>query len=252
MDLKVLLHEVSELMRKLKEDWVKSDPENPDLAIYLHLWRDGELAVMAQCPLDRDTALQAAQIGAMGFGAEALSCTFESYHTEHENNPLTGKHWEHMEMQQVAQTIPDALEKGWVVECLTTSIHSRLGAYGLQSLAYRYKDGGIEWLTEKSEVIDSEHPEEGKGGGVMFDVLQMAITTPTIEERIAEMPKDSMGAVLSGTITDPEERLFHTDMATIAALKERELVAVVMLTAEPGSNRARWIDERLGPDARAF
>src|SRR6185503_18755085 len=146
MTLSEKLEMVTELMKKTKERWVSHEPDNPDLAMYLHIFRGDEPVITVQCPLDRDTALKAALLAAPGFSASDITLTFESYTTTHRKSPITGEPWMPREMQFVAQTVPDAFEKGWVNECLTTSAHSRNGEYALASQGYRIKDGKVEWL----------------------------------------------------------------------------------------------------------
>ena len=246
MDLRERTSDVVALMKKVKQDWVDSGPENPDLGIYLHFFRGDEVVAAAQCPLDRDVGLQAGQVGAMGFSATTMAMTFESYHSTLEKSPVTGERWQHQEMQFVAETHPDNDKEGWVNSCLTTSIHERGGGYILSSLPYRLVDGKLEWLDDLVIEVASATPEE-KGAGVMFSYLQAAMAQPTMEEQIAESIKtDEMAKAISGLITDTEQREFHSDMATFRTLQERDLVTAVVFSAISGSDRERWLAERFG------
>ena len=49
-------------------------------------------------------------------------------------------------------------------------------------------------------------------------------------------------------MTDPEYRLFHTDMATLTALNERKLIQSALVGAGEGTARAELLTERLGND----
>ena len=245
MDLSEKTQIVTDLMKSTKESWVERDPENPDLAIYLHLFRGDELVCTVQCPLNRDTALKAAHLAAAGFNASTITLTFESYHTELKESPITGKRWMPREMQFVAETHPEAWENGWVAECLTTSAHERGGGYELFSQAYRIKDGKVEWGDTKSVKHSNEQGDHE--GGLMFDHLQQAMATPTVEEQLEEQAKENpLAAMVAGLIEDPERRQFHIDMATAKALEDNDLAVGVMVLADDGSERAQWLAERLG------
>jgi hypothetical protein len=240
---------ISELMKETKESWVASEPENTDLAIYLHFWRGEEMIAMVQTPLDRDVGLEAGLIGAQGFAADTMSITFESYNSTLPKSPHTGKSWEPHEMQYTFEGVPENAEKHWVTECITTSGHERGGEFALTSMPYWIEDGKVVWQEEKNLSFTSGNEGDG-GGGVMFEYMQNAMSLPTIEEVMAEKAKDNrLIGMISDLITDEEIRFFHTDMATYTSMRERKLVSAIMFTAEPGSVRAKLIEERLGPEA---
>jgi len=250
VSLREKISQITDLMKLTKESWVATRPDNTDLAIYLHFWRGDDLVVMVQTPLDRDTGLAAGQVGAAGFAATTMSLTFESYHSELPESPNTGKPWEPHEMQYTFEAVPENREKHWVKECLTTTAHERGGGFILQSLPYTIEDYQTIW--SEPLVVDSEVVGEG-GGGVMYDYMQAAMAAPTIEEAMLAKGKDDpMAELVHSLVTDPEARLFHTDMATLTALKERNLVGSVVFTTVPGTLREQWIEERLGPDAIKF
>ena len=84
----------------------------------------------------------------------------------------------------------------------------------------------------------------------MFDWMQQAMAQPTIEEVMASKAEtDKIAAVISEMVTDPEMRLFHTDMATYKAMEDQHLLSAIMFSADPGSLRAEMIEERLGSQA---
>jgi len=149
-------------------------------------------------------------------------------------------------MQYTFEAVPQNRTERWVTECLTTSAHERGGQYGMQILPYMIEDGTVTW-SEKVMTVTSDG-EETAGGGVMFDFLRQVMAEPTIAEILAtESEKNQISALMNSLVTDEEARLFHTDMATYTALVERELATSIMFTAPAGSNRAKWIEERLGP-----
>jgi len=231
-------------MRQTKQDYVATSPDNNDLLIYLHFWRGDEMVAAVATPLDRDKGLQAALLGSTGFAADTVSITFEGYHTTYANSPITGKPWMPNEMQFVYQTMPEATEKGWIIESLNTSIHQRGGAYLLQSQAFTISNGTVDWREES--VIDPHH-ELTSGGGLMFDTMQDAISAPTIEERVAEAEDGGLNlAAKFAHAMDAETRQFHYDAACLAALQDRELAIAIILHAPRGSTRHRLIEERFG------
>jgi hypothetical protein len=239
MDLKEKLQKVVELMEGTKNDWVASEPDNVDLGIYLHFYRGDVLVAMALCPLNRDTALHAGQIGAMGFNADVMSITFESYHSNLETSPITGKSWKPHEMQFVFENHP---KKGWVNECLTTTIHERGGGFGLSSHAYRIADHQVEWLEVKMEMVSGD--EAVRGGGVMYEYLQQAMAAPSMEEVISES-EDPVTALMGTLLPDDEVRLTHEDLGTYQALKDKKLVISVIFFVAPGSTREKMLNSRL-------
>jgi hypothetical protein len=244
--LKEKMAQITDLMKFTKQDWVASKPDNTDMAMYLHFWRDDELVVAVQTPLDRDIGLAAGQVGAAGFAATTMSITFESYHSELGESPNTGRPWEPHEMQYTFEAVPENREKHWVRECLTTTAHERGGGFILQSMPYVIEDWEVIW--SEPLIVDSEVVGEA-GGGVMYDYLQQSMAAPTIAEAIATKGKnDPMMKLISDLIDDPEQRLFHIDMATYKIMRGRNLVTSVIFFAKKGTNRALLIKDRMVGD----
>jgi hypothetical protein len=248
VDLKERMSQVVDLMKTTKAEWVAQNPEDTDLAIYLHFWRDDFMVAAVQVPLDRDKALHAGRIAATGFGADAMSVAFESYHTELKESPLTGKPWRHHEMQYVAETHPEAREKGWVNECITITMHERGGDFALHSIPYLIKEDHVEWQEAQTQTVDSTVEGEGSGG-VMFDYLQDAMSQPRLMDLIAEKaPTDEMAAFMLSLVDDAEAQQFHADVGTLKAMEGQGLASGFVLFAEEGSKREKLIEERLGPE----
>lgn len=246
MDLVELLDTVAGLMRQTKEDWVATGPENPDLAIYLQFFRGEEPVASAQCPLDAHRAVRAASIGACGFNTDALAMTVESYHSDLKVSPLTGNPWLHREMQYLAETDPKALADGVVNTCLITTAHERGGRFAVQLQPYRITDTTVEWLTAKYERFTSDDVATRGDGRIMAE-LQQAMASPTaLELMAADASKNQALYALLNALSDPEAQLFHCDMATMRALRDQDLVTEVLLFADEGTNREKWLSERMG------
>jgi hypothetical protein len=249
MSLKERTKQINEVMQETKDNWVAEQPDSPDLAIYLHFWRGEELVVMVQSPMDRDLALQAASIGAMGFSADVMSITFESYHSNLKESPLTGNDWMPKEMQYVSETYPDAAEKGWVSPCLTTTIHNRDGDFCLYSLPYSLSEDKVIWGEPFAMYNSEEDKDKGQGTGVMFEWLQDAMQRPKATDLISEnLEQGNPMLKLVTEMLEEEALLFHGDVATMRTLKDKELVIAVALRATVGSKREELIRERFGDD----
>lgn len=247
MDLKEKVQAITEVMRTTKQDWVASEPENVDIAIYLHFWRGDELVATVQCPIDRDKGLQAARMGAAGFSADTLMMSFESYHSKLGQSPITGKSWAHQEMQYVFETDPEASAKGWVEECITTLAHERGGSYAMVSNGYGIEFGKVVWK-EFQEFVVSSADDGNHAAGMMFEFMQSAMAEPTIEERFAEeAKKDPTMAIVNGLVSDPERRLFHMDMATFKAMTEQNCAVAAVFSAKSGSLREELLNSREFP-----
>jgi hypothetical protein len=248
LDLREKTDQITEVMKKTKEDWVATKPENTDIAIYLHFWRGDDLVITLQCEVDRDKAMAAGDIGAMGFGADTMAITFESFHSSEGVSPLTGQRWRPHEMQYVFEAEPRNAVEHWVDECLTTTLHERGGGYVLNSNGYRIVGTKVIW-TEDQMFVSSEEEKEGSAAGVMFEYLQHAMANPTIETKIAEDAQTNpLTRFMTDSMDEPEQRLYHTDMATLTALNDRKLIQTALVGAEPGSLREKLLQERLGND----
>jgi len=238
---------VDATMRTTKESWVKTEPEDTDLAIYIHLWRGDDLVVTLLCPVDRDTGLSALHMAVAGFNATAVAMTFESYHSTLGTSPVTGKRWEHHEMQFVFETVPDSVEKGWVAECLTTTIHDRDSNVLMSSAAYAIEDKQVRWLTEE-EWPSGITGESGVPGGLMFEVISQAMKAPTLDEKLKE---EGPFKAFAESIGNEERQHFHMDVACLQALMDKKLITGSVLAAPTGSEREKWITERFGkPDVQ--
>lgn len=247
MDLNDKLTMMADLMRTTKNDWVATQPRDTDLEVYLHFWRGDELVAAVQCRPDQTSVTDAGHIGAMGFNADTMAVTFESFHSNLKESPLTGQPWRHREMQFVFETYPDASERGWVSECVSTSMHERDGLFAMHYQEYRIKDWVVEWMEAKAKTVAPDTDFGSSPAEQMFEFLEAALTRPKLDTAIAEVD-NPIATLVDGLFpVGSELRLYHTDMATIHALEERGVSTNVVLRAEVGSDREKWLTERLGP-----
>ena len=236
MTTEEILETICKVMRQTKTKWLATNPVNPDLAIYLHFFRDGELVATAQTPLNRDTALQAMALGGQGMGATVISFTCESYETASDISPYTGQPWAARERQFIFETKPDQTE---VTECLTTTVVDATGKALCTVQPFRINSGELEWLEEMSA---------GNAGGLIAETLTQILQSP----KLADLVNEKLGGDLLVQIQaelGAERSLFHQDMAVWRALLGKELISSMIIEAKPGTLRYDMLQERLGePD----
>lgn len=237
--------EIDTVMSRMKTDWVASEPDSTDLLIYLHLYRGDQIVSAIQCPLDRDTALNAARIATFGMAADTLVTTFESWHSTHVKCPVTNEPWKQGEMAFVGQTYPMARELGWVDECLTTNGYDRDGNYAIVSRPYLIKDNEV---TFGEAEIHSTDDNDFKGDGYMHDVFVDMMGEPTILDAMAEQVERSPAmAIVDSLVIEPQARSFHIDVAALRAIAEKDLlVSAVLIAGEDETIRQEMITERFG------
>lgn len=235
---------VDEIMRTLKTSWVADNPETTDLLIYVHLYRGEDIVATLQCPLDRDTMLQACWVAVMGMAVDVVITTVESWHSKEKVCPLTGEPWEPGEMAFLGQTSPEAREKGWVWECLNTMGFDRFQHVSMISTPYRIN--GTEVTYFESMVIDSDD-DDAEAAGYLTEQMRHCLAQPTILDRMeAEAPEMAAITKVLAEALSEEQKMFHIDCAALGALAQRELIKSAALMAENGSERARMIEERFG------
>lgn len=239
--------EISDLMKTVKTDWVAEQHENTDILIFVHLFRGDTMVAALQCPLDRDVALNACHLAAVGMAPDLLVVTFESWHSNREKSPITGEDWVPGEMAYVGQTYPEAKKEHWVNECLTTHGFDRFSEYALISTPYLIE--GTEVTFEEAEVYDS-HDADFKGAGYMHDVLAQVMQMPTVFDQIAEDegPQATVIGILSDLMSETA-RWFHLDCAALKAMADKKLIVSAVLIAQDDPERQEMIANRFGdPD----
>lgn len=232
---------VDQVMREAKTDWVATKPESTDLAIYIHAYRGEDVVAALQCPLEREAALKAFQITAVGMSPDTLMATLESWHSTLDKSPVTGQDWMRGEMAFVGATYPEAQQEGWVSECLTTNAFDREGDYVVVSTPYLIQDHQVTF--KESIVHDSS---EAEGSGVMQNAFLAIMQLPTVIQTLEKDEDAKLIQVVAQFIPDPEVRQFHMDCAALKAMAEQDLITAAALMAEEGSARKQMIIERFG------
>jgi hypothetical protein len=233
-DLSQIAAEINDNLKRLKEDQVKSDPENCQLFIYMTVIREGNRAddtvLVAH---DKEKALKALAIAARGLDADIVVFSFEGMSTTQTVNPDTGKEWEPGEQQEYAN------KHGYgdvVTECLVTTVVSRHEKKHVGiSQGYVQEDAKVLWL--EPDILESYDSTQG----VIPDTLRRIMEVPKLGD---EIPVEIMKQVhqdLGG-----ERARFHQDVAIMRVLGDEQLVVGAMLQAQKGSLRQQLIEERFG------
>jgi hypothetical protein len=230
--------------RRLKE-W-QARRRCTDLPTAVLVYR-GEVLVAQVFPEqanDRDAALRCAAASASGYGADVLVLVIETFHTELQTNPVTGRAWGQREMQEVADQ-HDGRAQGWVTDAVLVVAYNRAGDHGAQSLPYRVDAGGVSWLDVEAEAA---RPVTGWSGPV-HDVLSEIMRGSTLGQELARS-----GLTGDGFGLNAEEERAHMDCAVTKVFAGWQAFlgpdavpgyahprATVALAAEPGTVRERII-----------
>jgi hypothetical protein len=171
--------------RRTKEWTCRKHPA--DIHPYVGIYRaDEQVAVVTLQHHQRDEILTTARVCAVGFDADVLGITFETYIADHKNtdgiNPVTGRRWGPNEMQDVAIN-HGGVEKGWVSEALTISVANRAGDIGMISLPFRYSGKYLVFGESTGDLISTDR--ENAVSGLMPDALRQAMLRPS---SAVEMP----------------------------------------------------------------
>lgn len=249
MDLRQRTEEVIASIRKLKTDWVAANPKDPDLATYLYFFRGDDLIAWVQAPMDPESALTVARMGRIGFAATTLCIAHEGYNATTKESPVTGRPWGPGEKQFVYETDPMASAKGWVDSAIIITCHEYGGKWLFAVLPFKIRRGKLTWLEDREVISTSEDEDVQDAGGGVHDALQEVMTFPTTTDRLFEAAELNPVFKFMADHLGEEERLFHSDMATHRQLLKHNLAMAIEMVAEPGSDRERWLTERLGkPD----
>lgn len=214
---------------------VKGKAGRTDIQTVVACWRgDRQVALVFTHP-DRDRMLDIAHMAAVGFSADVLAVTMETFSARILENPVTGEPWGHGEMAQVVEQ-HDGLAKGWVHEALMTQVLNRAGDVAGRIQPY-VLDGGrtVEWV---------DTPPDAEGAelrGLVPDALAAAMAEPTMLQHAG---RDMMARHLLAEL-GAERAAAHADVGVVRVLEERYGGEVmVLLAAEPGSVREQVIRER--------
>jgi hypothetical protein len=222
--------------RRLKEAQVR-DTHDPtrgatDISPVIQGWRGAQpVVLLAPARVNRDDALYAARLAAVGFGCDILSFTVEGWQAaDPERNPTTGKLWGPGEMQRAVEE-EGALEAGWITEALTTNVVNRAGDVLGAVLPYRV-DPRVSALDITSYGLEwGQQPDlaqEAEWGGLVVDHLVDFMNEPPVDALMAQAdlpPADSF------RLSDEEARA-HIDCAVVKTLRRSGFEGAVMLQAD--------------------
>jgi hypothetical protein len=246
--LSVALEHAVREARRLKEAHVRathdSAPGAADISPVIQGWRGSQpVVVLAPARVNRDDALHAARLAAVGFGCDVLSFTADGWEAaDSERSPTTGKPWRPGEMQRAVEE-DGALEAGRISEALTTLVVNRAGDVRGALLPYRV-DRKLSCLGIASyELAWQEEPPLAQNvtwGGLVVDYLVDFMNEPSVDALMARhgIPlAESFG--LSG-----EEARAHMDCAALKTLRSSGFDGEATLLANSAA-RASVIERSL-------
>jgi hypothetical protein len=104
---------------------------------------------------------------AVGFEADAVAISTDSYVSDHQQNPMTGQPWNYGAMELLADQ-HDGIARGWVKEALMIAVYRHDGHAVMCELPYvRQPDGVITWLNDPASDQWHESPPVGRLARVM-------------------------------------------------------------------------------------
>ena len=220
---------VSEWADVLQQQALDTRQTSQELMVYVSLWR--EEPVLTLVSTNRDDALHAAYVAAVGADAERIGITFEGWRAREMTNPDTGKDWGPGEMSEYNEKHPE-----------NDVIYSGILTYVLA------RDG--ESVVKSAEIITGEHGSVAKPDEI-DEVLEFRGYIP--ENLKAAMDQGTLSDMMPpGVAAKAEEalghtrRYYHQDRAIIRELFDRNKIVAVMIFAVAGSEREALINEQVG------
>jgi hypothetical protein len=193
MDLQQNLDEVTGLIKVTKNFVVQNmEGDDPgDIAPHVAFERDGQIIGIALSPaIDRDIGLRIAQIGVVGFAADAVYWACDAHVAKQAINPLTGERWKPGEMQNACDAeglcLNGVLQDALMVVCYRRDeglTHIRCLPYNVDK-AFR----SVEWLDEVNL--------DGGADGLVVDGLTEAFSAPPA--RVAMIARQALPLGLPG------------------------------------------------------
>lgn len=243
-----LRDQAAERARDLKDqklaDWHHDD--RPELHPTVIGWRgDQEVVVMIPMDVDRDDALHAARLAAVGFGCDTLALSVDTWGTSRRTNPVTGKAWGEREMQQVVEQ-HQGIERGWITEALSTFVVNRAGDVASAWQPYTATRrtnvlGIVSWSIEWGEGRtadpgDTTVHQEGR----VIDSLVASMNRPTVQHYMgrAGITGEEYGL-------PPVEAQAHADCGVVKSLVRAGFQGGVMLSSDD-PRRSAIIEKSLG------
>jgi hypothetical protein len=216
--------------------------------------------VLITADVDRDQALKAAAIAAIGFGCDQIAMTNEGWHPTQEYvnyNPITGKRmtneeigkaghsvWAPGEMQSAVEN-HGAMEKGWIKESLITTVVNRAGDHSgvIQNYTISRKQNPVTGLVDCSiEWEEGFKTEEATSfGGLIVDTLVKIMNEPDVGQFMlkAGLRPDQFDLTI-------EEGQAHADCAVIKYLYLNQAFSGAMMLLAETETRRQIIDHSLG------
>ncbi len=200
---------------------------------------DDSIALVTIDGLSREVLLRAARMTGSGFDADTLVLSFETLASVNDPddvaaamagderaqarlniNPITGRVYEHGEMQDVVDN-HDALAKGWVTEQVTIVGVNRVGDVQMACLPYHYAGGG------KHLMWDEPKPAFGESVGYIPDALAAGMQAPSASQLY--------GVVFPEQALDRDKR----DIATVKYLQNNRIGAAILFADADQQDRLR-------------
>lgn len=220
--------------RQSKEQQVRRGHRTGDVDIpaTLTCYRGATPVAAVQPTGGREDYVQAARIGAYGFRADVVSLVNDSYHTTgpagqagpRPTNPITGRAWEPGEMQRVALE-HDGVARGLVSEGIIVTVANRAGDLAAASIGYRRSGAHLLW-GEEDTLLD----------GAVSGYIPASLRALMAEPDMGTVFYRETGLDVSGEVADA-----WADVATALRVTGSGRGAVVMLYAEPGTERERIV-----------
>jgi hypothetical protein len=253
-----LADRIAQQVRENKEHHLGTlhDPnDRTDVRNTVHGFR-GEDPVVLLVPnqTDRDKTLVAARVAAVAFGCDTIAFTAESWHPAQEHmdlNPFTGRPWsEKGSYMQDAADEHDALAKGVIIECLSTTVVNRAGDLSMVTQDYeilRHRNAlgivsyGIEW--HEPLVLDSR-TEGVHASGIIPEALVRFMNEPTLQHMMAKTGLTGQDFGLTEVETQA-----HRDCATVKYILRSAGFEGALLLMSDNDKRTEIIDRSLGDAA---
>jgi len=129
----------------------------------------------------------AAQISVALFRATDLVIVMDSYHSNLLINPMTGKEWEHGEMNDLADN-HDGRAHGWVTDSITMILEDRAGANALVEMPYSVDGKTVRWKGEPILFgLPGGDSSGHAGGGRLSGLFEPPPDMPVVPDSLTDL-----------------------------------------------------------------
>lgn len=196
-DLKQQHDEHVETVKGVKERYAKRRGDDEPMPTEIRVFRDGrEIAVIATFN-SPDFFMKVFHVARVGFSAQRMSLSMESWSSKLKENPLSGEEWEQGEMAYVAEYYPEARENGWVTDALNVFTFDENGDYESSLIHFSMEGPLITWGEEMKHTEDDFHV-----GGRVVQSCTTSMKSPGLSQHAAvHMMMDEAGDNLSPRLT---------------------------------------------------